>query len=170
MINWYSTTSICVYEYIYTYIFIYIYIYICIYIIGAWDYVILDEGHIIKNPSTKLSKSMHMLKVNITFNTSISIPTLIMFTCMIFTSIRILIYVHGCVKKIQYQIIKVYAYANDMFNTFSLFLNFFFFNRFLNGVIQYCVIYISICIYIYTCGHTYLYAYFYTLVYILYPS
>ena len=31
---------------------------------GSWDYVILDEGHIIKNPTTKLSKSMHMLKSN----------------------------------------------------------------------------------------------------------
>lgn len=29
---------------------------------GSWDYVILDEGHIIKNPTTKLSKAMHMLK------------------------------------------------------------------------------------------------------------
>ena len=28
---------------------------------GKWDYVILDEGHIIKNPSTKTTKSMHML-------------------------------------------------------------------------------------------------------------
>jgi SNF2 family DNA or RNA helicase len=28
---------------------------------GKWDYVILDEGHIIKNPSTKTSKSMHQL-------------------------------------------------------------------------------------------------------------
>lgn len=31
---------------------------------GVWDYVILDEGHIIKNPATKLSKAMHMLKCN----------------------------------------------------------------------------------------------------------
>ena len=31
---------------------------------GSWDYVILDEGHIIKNPTTKLSKVMHMLKSN----------------------------------------------------------------------------------------------------------
>lgn len=31
---------------------------------GSWDYVILDEGHIIKNPTTKLSKAMHMLKSN----------------------------------------------------------------------------------------------------------
>ena len=30
--------------------------------IGLWDYVILDEGHIIKNPATKLSRAMHMLK------------------------------------------------------------------------------------------------------------
>ena len=29
---------------------------------GTWDYVILDEGHIIKNPTTKLSRAMHMLK------------------------------------------------------------------------------------------------------------
>jgi SNF2 family DNA or RNA helicase len=28
---------------------------------GKWDYVILDEGHIIKNPSTKTSKAMHQL-------------------------------------------------------------------------------------------------------------
>jgi len=28
---------------------------------GQWDYVILDEGHCIKNPSTKLTKSMHCL-------------------------------------------------------------------------------------------------------------
>lgn len=28
---------------------------------GRWDYVILDEGHVIKNPSTKISKSMHQL-------------------------------------------------------------------------------------------------------------
>jgi SNF2 family DNA or RNA helicase len=28
---------------------------------GKWDYVILDEGHIIKNPSTKTSKAMHEL-------------------------------------------------------------------------------------------------------------
>lgn len=27
-----------------------------------WDYVILDEGHVIKNPSTKLNKAMHKLK------------------------------------------------------------------------------------------------------------
>ena len=27
----------------------------------SWDYVILDEGHIMKNPSTKLYKSMHAL-------------------------------------------------------------------------------------------------------------
>ena len=26
---------------------------------GAWDYLILDEGHVIKNPSTKMSKSVH---------------------------------------------------------------------------------------------------------------
>lgn len=32
--------------------------------ISQWDYVILDEGHIIKNPSTKLSKAVHMLKTN----------------------------------------------------------------------------------------------------------
>ena len=28
---------------------------------GEWDYVILDEGHCIKNPSTKLTKAMHCL-------------------------------------------------------------------------------------------------------------
>jgi SNF2 family DNA or RNA helicase len=28
---------------------------------GCWDYLILDEGHIIKNPSTKISKSMKSL-------------------------------------------------------------------------------------------------------------
>lgn len=27
----------------------------------VWDYVILDEGHIMKNPSTKLYKAMHAL-------------------------------------------------------------------------------------------------------------
>ncbi len=26
-----------------------------------WDYVILDEGHIIKNPNTKISKSVTLL-------------------------------------------------------------------------------------------------------------
>eukprot|EP01034_Spumella_vulgaris_P017086 gene17086-21778_t len=31
---------------------------------GRWDYVILDEGHVIKNPSTKTSKSMHLLSSN----------------------------------------------------------------------------------------------------------
>lgn len=29
---------------------------------GRWDYVILDEGHVIKNPTTKTSKSMHLLR------------------------------------------------------------------------------------------------------------
>jgi len=29
---------------------------------GTWDYIILDEGHIIKNPQTKLFKSMMLLK------------------------------------------------------------------------------------------------------------
>eukprot|EP01034_Spumella_vulgaris_P037301 gene37301-46026_t len=29
---------------------------------SVWDYVILDEGHLIKNPSTKTSKAMHMLR------------------------------------------------------------------------------------------------------------
>ncbi|RYG68694.1 hypothetical protein EON64_04645, partial [archaeon] len=29
---------------------------------GTWDYVILDEGHVIKNPATKLSKAMHSLQ------------------------------------------------------------------------------------------------------------
>lgn len=28
---------------------------------GTWDYVILDEGHCIKNPSTKMYKAMHSL-------------------------------------------------------------------------------------------------------------
>lgn len=28
---------------------------------GAWDYVILDEGHVIKNPSTKISKSINSI-------------------------------------------------------------------------------------------------------------
>ena len=28
---------------------------------GEWDYVILDEGHCIKNPTTKLTKAMHCL-------------------------------------------------------------------------------------------------------------
>ena len=31
---------------------------------GTWDYVILDEGHTIKNPHTKLSKSVHELSTN----------------------------------------------------------------------------------------------------------
>jgi TATA-binding protein-associated factor len=31
---------------------------------GIWDYVILDEGHIIKNPNTKMSKAVHELKSN----------------------------------------------------------------------------------------------------------
>jgi DNA excision repair protein ERCC-6-like len=31
---------------------------------GKWDYVVLDEGHIIKNPATKISKSMHFLNSN----------------------------------------------------------------------------------------------------------
>jgi SNF2 family DNA or RNA helicase len=31
---------------------------------GTWDYVILDEGHTIKNPHTKLSKSVHELRTN----------------------------------------------------------------------------------------------------------
>eukprot|EP00981_Chlorochromonas_danica_P000057 scaffold26_cov159-Ochromonas_danica.AAC.20 len=29
---------------------------------GRWDYAILDEGHVIKNPQTKLSKAMHSLR------------------------------------------------------------------------------------------------------------
>jgi SNF2 family DNA or RNA helicase len=29
---------------------------------AEWDYVILDEGHAIKNPTTKTSKAMHMLR------------------------------------------------------------------------------------------------------------
>lgn len=29
---------------------------------GRWDYAILDEGHVIKNPQTKLSKAMHCLR------------------------------------------------------------------------------------------------------------
>jgi SNF2 family DNA or RNA helicase len=29
---------------------------------GSWDYVILDEGHVIKNPSTKMFKAMKSLK------------------------------------------------------------------------------------------------------------
>lgn len=28
----------------------------------SWDYVVLDEGHIIKNPSTKLSKAVHQIR------------------------------------------------------------------------------------------------------------
>jgi SNF2 family DNA or RNA helicase len=28
---------------------------------GLWDYVVLDEGHVIKNQSTKMSKAVHML-------------------------------------------------------------------------------------------------------------
>lgn len=28
---------------------------------GLWDYVILDEGHVIKNPATKMSKAAHSL-------------------------------------------------------------------------------------------------------------
>lgn len=30
----------------------------------TWDYVILDEGHTIKNPNTKISKAMHAIKSN----------------------------------------------------------------------------------------------------------
>eukprot|EP01038_Epipyxis_sp_PR26KG_P004727 gene4727-6632_t len=29
--------------------------------LGEWDYVILDEGHLIKNPSTKVSKAVHCI-------------------------------------------------------------------------------------------------------------
>lgn len=29
---------------------------------GVFDYVVLDEGHIIKNSNTKTSKSMHALR------------------------------------------------------------------------------------------------------------
>ena len=31
------------------------------YCAGIWDYVILDEGHVIKNPSTKISKSINAI-------------------------------------------------------------------------------------------------------------
>ncbi len=31
---------------------------------GKWDYVILDEGHVIKNPATKMYKAMKSLKTN----------------------------------------------------------------------------------------------------------
>ena len=31
---------------------------------GTWDYVILDEGHTIKNPNTKISRAMHSIKSN----------------------------------------------------------------------------------------------------------
>jgi SNF2 family DNA or RNA helicase len=30
--------------------------------LGQWDYVILDEGHVIKNPATKTTKAMGMLR------------------------------------------------------------------------------------------------------------
>ena len=30
--------------------------------LGIWDYVILDEGHIIKNPATNMSKAIHRLR------------------------------------------------------------------------------------------------------------
>ncbi len=28
---------------------------------AVWDYLILDEGHVIKNPQTKMSKSVHQI-------------------------------------------------------------------------------------------------------------
>jgi SNF2 family DNA or RNA helicase len=28
---------------------------------GKWGYVVLDEGHLIKNPATKTTKAMHTL-------------------------------------------------------------------------------------------------------------
>ena len=28
---------------------------------GRWSYVVLDEGHLIKNPATKTAKAMHTL-------------------------------------------------------------------------------------------------------------
>ena len=32
--------------------------------LGSWDYLVLDEGHVIKNPQTKISKSVHQVPCN----------------------------------------------------------------------------------------------------------